>query len=1153
MTKNLRSAAFLVGLSLLASGLSACTKKPVFDEDDNEELVITPHASSGSCGKERWSVKTGTDSQAGAVNLTPQDTTVAALSALAAPTSLPASSRISPTELQTFRLTNVTLVRYKLENDSDYHVDVTDGPSPMITEIPDPACVGAGSPFAAGIAAARAAFDAKFNVTNQFQTANIPATITGVAFFDAPHGQTGMAPNAIELHTILSICFGKDCGGGATPDFSLSANPPTASSSGGAPATSSIAATASGGFSGNVSLAVSGVPAGATAALSATSVAANGSSTLTLTPGRASAGSYTVTIAGTSGSLRHSTSVAWTIAPAGTPDFSLIASPAAVASAGGASAASTITLAGTNGFSALVRLATIGVPTGASASFNATSITGSGSATLTLQPGSAAAGAYNLTVTGTSGALSHSATVAWSISAGGGGDTTPPAAQIRTPAAGATVAGTITIVAVATDDVSVSKIEMYLDGSLIGIASSSQYSQSWDSTTVPNGGHALSAKAYDPAGNVGTSPEVSITVNNSVQPPPQQDLIVNGGFEGTLSPWTAGGAKKPIDSSAHAHAGGYSLRMGWASTYYQEPNGDSWAYQRVAIPAGSTSAALSFWYYAQSYDGVAYDWQEAYVLDTNGNVLVPIFHMADDSRVWTQHTVDLSKYSGRTVLVYFNVHLDGAYDPTTLWVDDVSLMVNGAGGGGGDTTPPATLITAPANGATVSGTVAIAANASDDVSVTRVEFYLDGALLGTSTSPPYGASWNTAASSNGSHALGTKAYDPAGNVGSSAAVTVTVANGGSGDTTPPVTAITTPSNGSTVSGAATISATASDDVSVSKVEFYVDGTLLLTATSAPYSASWNTTAVSNGAHALATKAYDPAGNVGTSAVVNVTVNNATGSGIHTVFIIMMENKNWSAIKGSASAPYINGTLLSAGAHAENYVNLPGLHPSEPNYLWLEAGDNFGVTNDSPPSTNHQGTTQHLVTLLQNAGLTWKAYQENISGTSCPLATSGLYAPKHLPMVFFDDVTNSNSASSQNCIQHVRPYSELASDLSRNTVPSYNFITPNLCNDMHGASGCPADLIATGDTWLSTEVPKILASSAYKNGGALFITWDESEGGDHPIGMIVLSPQVKPGHSSSIAYSHSSTLRTFEEIFHLSPMLGGAATATDLSDLFQTFP
>ena len=93
----------------------------------------------------------------------------------------------------------------------------------------------------------------------------------------------------------------------------------------------------------------------------------------------------------------------------------------------------------------------------------------------------------------------------------------------------------------------------------------------------------------------------------------------------------------------------------------------------------------------------------------------------------------------------------------------------------------------------------------------------------------------------------------------------------------------------------------------------------------------------------------------------------------------------------------------------------------------------------------------------------------------------------------------------------------------------------------------------GDTWLSKELPKIFASAAYQQGGAVFITWDESERGDFPIGMIVLSPHAKPGYSSTIAYSHSSTLRTMQEIFGVAPLLRDAANATDLSDLFTSFP
>src|SRR3989441_6098559 len=98
--------------------------------------------------------------------------------------------------------------------------------------------------------------------------------------------------------------------------------------------------------------------------------------------------------------------------------------------------------------------------------------------------------------------------------------------------------------------------------------------------------------------------------------------------------------------------------------------------------------------------------------------------------------------------------------------------------------------------------------------------------------------------------------------------------------------------------------------------------------------------------------------------------------IHTVFLILMENHDWSSIKGSPSAPYINNTLLPIASHAEQYYNPPGVHPSEPNYLWLEAGTNFGIRNDKSPAHNHQSTTSHLVNLLEAAGLSWRAYQED---------------------------------------------------------------------------------------------------------------------------------------------------------------------------------
>jgi phosphatidylinositol-3-phosphatase len=270
-----------------------------------------------------------------------------------------------------------------------------------------------------------------------------------------------------------------------------------------------------------------------------------------------------------------------------------------------------------------------------------------------------------------------------------------------------------------------------------------------------------------------------------------------------------------------------------------------------------------------------------------------------------------------------------------------------------------------------------------------------------------------------------------------------------------------------------------------------------------------------------------------------------------VFIILMENHNWSSIKGSASAPYINNVLLPMASHAEQYYNPPGLHPSLPNYLWLEAGQNFGIYDDNDPSANHQSTTNHLAAQLKNAGISWRAYEEDITGTTCPLTNYNGYAVRHNPFVYFDDMTGANNANSPYCIANVRPYSQLAADLAGNTVARYNFITPNVCDDMHDSCLPLTNSIRQGDNWLSNNIPMILSSQAYNNGGVVFITWDEGENGsDGPIGMIVLSPYAKgSGYSNTVHYTHSSTLRTMQKNFGVRPLLNNPANASDLSDLF----
>ena len=134
-------------------------------------------------------------------------TTIATLSALSAPSDRPDNNRVTPTETTVFAV-SATITDYKLENDSDYHIVLQDpGGRTMIAEIPLPACVGAGSPFLPSIGNARSQFNARLTATTSFKTANIPVQIRGVGFFDVLHGQTGVAPNGIELHPVLDVVF----------------------------------------------------------------------------------------------------------------------------------------------------------------------------------------------------------------------------------------------------------------------------------------------------------------------------------------------------------------------------------------------------------------------------------------------------------------------------------------------------------------------------------------------------------------------------------------------------------------------------------------------------------------------------------------------------------------------------------------------------------------------------------------------------------------------------------------------------------------------------------------------------------------------------------------------------------------------------------
>jgi subtilisin family serine protease len=183
-----------------------------------------------------------------------------------------------------------------------------------------------------------------------------------------------------------------------------------------------------------------------------------------------------------------------------------------------------------------------------------------------------------------------------------------------------------------------------------------------------------------------------------------------------------------------------------------------------------------------------------------------------------------------------------------------------------DNQAPSVVFVRPTNGATVSNTTSVEVNATDDTGVTSVSFYVNGTLVATDTSAPYTYSWDTTALGNGSHNLRAEARDARDNVGS-AQIGVTVSN--TVDTIPPVTTITSPKTNTKIRGSLSVSAAATDNVGVTKVELWVNGVLKSTDTSAPFSFSVGGKQLSSGTHTLVTKAYDARNNVGTSSPVTV--------------------------------------------------------------------------------------------------------------------------------------------------------------------------------------------------------------------------------------------------------------------------------------------
>ncbi len=248
-------------------------------------------------------------------------------------------------------------------------------------------------------------------------------------------------------------------------------------------------------------------------------------------------------------------------------------------------------------------------------------------------------------------------------------DTTPPTTSVTSPASGATVSGTVTVAADAGDDVGVSRVEFYVDGGLIGTDTSSPYGASWNTTTATNGGHGLQSKAYDAAGNVGSSAVVNVTVSNA-SGGGGSELIVNGGFEGSATPWSLAG-NAYWSTGGYAHSGtGYAILGA-----YNNANGT--AYETLSIPA-SNPASLTFWLNITTSESLttAYDYLYVEVRSTSGALLGTLGSYSNRNATsigsYSQQSFSLAGWRGQTVRVQFRATTDYSL-PTSFRVDDVSL------------------------------------------------------------------------------------------------------------------------------------------------------------------------------------------------------------------------------------------------------------------------------------------------------------------------------------------------------------------------------------------------------------------------------------------------------------------------------------------------
>jgi phosphatidylinositol-3-phosphatase len=250
-----------------------------------------------------------------------------------------------------------------------------------------------------------------------------------------------------------------------------------------------------------------------------------------------------------------------------------------------------------------------------------------------------------------------------------------------------------------------------------------------------------------------------------------------------------------------------------------------------------------------------------------------------------------------------------------------------------------------------------------------------------------------------------------------------------------------------------------------------------------------------------------------------------------VVMIMFENKEQASVIGSSEAPTFNEMAAKYAVFTQYY----GItHRSLPNYLALISGSTQGIHEDC---TTCSFAARNLADTLPRSHKTWKAYAEGLPQRGFTGASSGFYAKKHVPFLYFRDVISRRAR-----LNRVVPLQELPVDLRRRRLPDFALIVPDMCNSMHD---CP---VSTGDAWLRRQLPPLLSLPKT----VVFVLFDEGETNEHGGGHIpalALGTAVRPHSRVEKVTDHYSLLRTIEDGWKL-PRLGASAQASPITGIWR---